>query len=149
MSISREELIPTPRDFSDYVYCGAKWLLDKNRRLDSIKDAWRKSYDFLQSRSDYNNLLIGQNKESNCIKLVLRQNHLKTNSILFDGTGENQRNLTTNTITGKLAMKCKPDLIVENGNSIQLYEFKAVMRKDYLYYQEFDSIHAQVWCIRS
>lgn len=148
MSINKEVLTPTPRDFGDYVYCGAKWLLDKNRQLDSIKDAWRKSYDFYQSQSDYNNLLIGQKNESNCIKWVLGQNHLKTNSIVFDGTGGNQRYMTTSAGTEKLVMKCKPDLILENGDSTQLYEFKAVKRKDYLYYQEFDSIHAQVWCYK-
>lgn len=139
---------PTPSDFGEFVYCGVKWALNKNRSLDSLKKAKYSSYDpSYKSQENYNNLVVGQQNEHMCIDWVQRKHGASLQQIVFNGTGENNPHFLTSEIKALgINMLCKPDLIITKGNQNLLFEFKAAKDYSYLLYSEFDSAHAQVWC---
>lgn len=146
--ISKHESIqPSASDFGSYVYCGAKLFLDKSSELDSFRTAKHGSYDMGSKTASR---LRGQQNEHRCIEWILKM-HKGPQNIVFDGTGkDNQQtfpsNINTNTFNSIL--QCRPDLILRRANQTILYEFKAVSDARYLWYSEYDSVHAQVWCYR-
>lgn len=139
---------PTPSDFGEFVYCGVKWALNKNRSLASLKKAKYSSYDpSYKSQENYNNLVLGQQNEHMCIDWVQRKHGASLQRVVFNGTGENNLHFLTSEIKPLgINMLCKPDLIISKSNRNLLFEFKAVKDYSYLLYSEFDSVHAQAWC---
>lgn len=135
---------PTPRDFSEFVYCGLNWVLDKNHENKKSKKLTAQSYDMSEQTMT---LKVGQHNEEKCIRWILRNSRSSTQQIIFDGTGEDNKNYLISTLDSfGIEMRCKPDLIFTTNNNNELYEFKAVKNKSYLYMEEFESNHAQIWC---
>lgn len=147
MIIKHESIQPSASDFGRYVYCGAKLFLDKSPGLDSFRKAKHDSYDIgIKAESR----LRGQQNEHKCIEWILKR-HKGTPDIIFDGTGkDNHQTFPANikTETNTATLQCRPDLILERDRQVILYEFKAVSDARYLWYPEYDSVHAQVWCYR-
>jgi len=146
--ISKQESIqPSASDFGSYVYCGLKFFLDKNPKLNSFRNAKRGSYNISNNALSR---LRGQSNENRCIEWIIKK-HKEPQEIIFDGTGkDNQQtfpaNINTNTIN--VTFQCRPDFILRRVNHTILYEFKAVSDSRYLFNSEYDSVHAQVWCYR-
>lgn len=135
---------PTPRDFSEFVYCGLNWILDKNDKNKNSKKLTAQSYDMSEQTMT---LKRGQHNEEKCIRWILRNYRSYTQQIIFDGTGADNKNYLISTLDSLgIKMRCKPDLIFTTNNKNELYEFKAVKNKSYLYMPEFESNHAQIWC---
>lgn len=134
---------PTPRDFSEFIYCGMRWILEKN--VSNVNDR-RLSEQCYEISEQAIALKTGQNNESKCIKWVLSHLRLSDSNIVFDGTGTNSKYLISKNGLGNPIMKCKPDLIISDGDKTILFEFKAVKTDNYLKLFEFKSNYAQIWC---
>lgn len=146
MNIDVNSIQPTPSDFAEFVYCGVKWIHDKNKDLESTKKAKYLSYDYLIGNK-YKDLKLGQQNEYKCIDWVLNKYNSTKEQILYNGTAEGSDYFLTSEIKYmKVNMQCKPDLIIFKDNKNLLFEFKAVRDLGYLLLNEFDSYHAQVWC---
>jgi hypothetical protein len=143
MIIQSEPVRPSASDFGSYVYCGAKLFLDKSPSLDSFRNAKRLSYNI--SRKAFSRK-IGQQNESRCIDWI-KKIHKQSQNIIFNGTGkDNQEFFLAEISPLNVKLHCRPDLIITRGNQTILYEFKAVSDLNYLWYSEYDSNHAQMWC---
>ncbi len=143
LSINSCNIEPTPSDFSKFVYCGMKWILDKNDK--NIKDKKLSSQSYDKSNQTVA-LESGQRNESVCIKWILRYLDLAEKNILFDGVGDSNEYLNIVNELDSTWIKCKPDLIVSNSKSNLLFEFKAVKNYNYLNMLEFEANRAQIWC---
>lgn len=138
---------PTPSDFSEYVYCGAKWAIEKNSTLDLNKRPNEIVFKSRKSAEKNRDLHLGQQNEHKCLEWVLKETCTSAKQIVFNGIGENNDDPLTSKIASLgIEMPCKPDLIVRNSYTNLLYEFKAVSELGYLFEPEFDAYHAQVWC---
>lgn len=147
MIASTNFINPTPSDFGDYVYCPRSWALDKNPLARRKKELRGASYDKKEGNEPRENLKIGQSNENKCINWVLDKYRINTDDILFNGTGQdNLHFLSSENQTLNFKIQCKPDLIFKYNNRIHLFEFKAVKHIEYLEFEEFDSVQAQVWC---
>lgn len=136
---------PTPRDFSEFIYCGMRWILEKN--VSNVNDR-RLSEQCYEISEQAIALKTGQNNESKCIKWVLSHLRLSDSNIVFDGTGTNSKYLISKNGLGNPIMKCKPDLIISDGDKTILFEFKAVKTDNYLKLFEFKSNYAQIGVIQ-
>jgi hypothetical protein len=145
MTLKTEVIQPTASDFGSYVYCGAKLFLDKSPALESFRKAKHGSYDTSKKAISR---FYGHQNEYKCIEWVLKM-HKQPQNIIFDGTGKDNNQLFPAKINPfNVILQCRPDLIIKRSEQIILYEFKAVGNVNYLWYSEYDSVHAQVWCYR-
>lgn len=143
MILNSEPIQPSASDFGSYVYCGAKLFLDKSPALASFRKAKHLSYDIGRKTIAR---LSGQQNEYKCIEWIFRM-HKQPQKIIFNGTGkDNQGFFLTNISPFNVTLQCRPDLVITRSNQTILYEFKAVSDLNYLWYSEYDSNHAQVWC---
>ena len=146
--ILKQELIqPSASDFGSYVYCGMKLFLDKTPGLKGFRNAKIGSYDISKNTASR---LLGQSNEHKCIEWIIKK-HKGPQEIIFDGTGkDNKQTFSANISTDKInvILQCRPDLILRRANNTVLYEFKSVGDSGYLFYSEYDSVHAQIWCYR-
>lgn len=138
----------TPSNFAEYCYCGIKWAFSKSKwvkELNSMYKSEHTSEKKLKKIKDERNLQIGQKNESLCIKYLEKE--YSVNEIIFDGTGESRRLIETEIIVGNKPIYAKPDFIANVGiqNEINLYEFKAVSKLEYLEEIPFESVKAQIW----
>lgn len=145
MTLKSEVIQASASDFGSYVYCGAKLFLDKSSALASFRKAKHGSYDVGRNTVSR---IKGQQNEHKCIEWILKM-HKQPQSIIFDGTGKDNRQLfPANIKPFGIILQCRPDLVIKRTGHIILYEFKAVSNSSYLWYPEYDSVHAQVWCYR-
>ena len=145
MKLNTEFIQPTASDFGNYVYCGAKLFLDKEPSLASFRKAKHLSYDMSEKTRSR---LIGQQNEYRCIEWISKKYNLNQR-VIFDGTGKNnQQFFVSKIIPFNVTLQCRPDLIINMSNQNILYEFKAVSKPSYLWYSEYDSNHAQIWCYK-
>lgn len=145
MILKPEVIQASASDFGSYVYCGAKLFLDKSPALDSFRKAKHGSYDVGRKTVSR---IKGQQNEYKCIEWILKM-YKQPQSIIFDGTGkDNQQLFPANIKPLGIILQCRPDLIIKRTDQTILYEFKAVSNSSYLWYPEYDSVHAQVWCYR-
>ena len=147
MTISNENLQPSPSDFGDYVYCGNKWAFEKEDWSFNYKQDMRKDYTYSsESKQSNKDLIEGQNNEEACIKWVLLKYDLSEQDIIFWGIKDSRDLLTSDIKVFDKYMLCKPDLIVCKNNRNLLFEFKAAKKIIYPLMEAFDSVHAQIWC---
>ena len=143
MTMKPEVIQPTASDFGRYVYCGAKLFLDKSTALESFRKAKYSSYDIGRKTISR---FYGKQNEHKCIEWVIKR-HKQPQNILFNGTGkDNKQHFSAKINPFDVTLQCRPDLIIMRSRQIVLYEFKSVGDANYLWYSEYDSVHAQVWC---
>lgn len=138
MALEGKHLRIEPNDFSDFVYCGSKWLLDKLE----IKKNYYETEKTL-------NIKIGVANEYKCVSFILDKLNVSRKDVLYVGINDkNSTSVVTEIASLGVKMQCKPDLIVRYKNRTRLFEFKSVGEAETLKKMEFDSYHAQVWCYK-
>jgi len=141
-----EKIELTPSDFAEYCYCGIKWAYSKSKWAKEILSNPKYiSEKKLMSAKYKKNLKEGQKNESLCINYIDQKHFI--NEIVFNGTGNRRDILETKILYENKIIYAKPDLIARVGikNEVNLYEFKAVSKKEYLEENPFESVKAQIW----
>lgn len=143
-----ENIELTPSDFAEYCYCGIKWAFSKSKWAKEWKSMCKSEHTSekkLKNVKHEKNLKIGQENELLCIKYLEKEYSI--NKKIFDGTGKNRNLMETEIIVDNKPIYAKPDFIANVGikNEINLYEFKAVSKLEYLEELPFVSVKAQVW----
>ena len=93
-----------------------------------------------------NNLRLGQENQHLCVDHVKDLLQLAADAVVYDGTRPDAPCLPTGLIALNRRVVCRPDLIVRQGGSLSLFEFKAVADRRYLQLEEFPSDVAQIQC---